>query len=268
MRALSVLVFLGTLLVSSLATAQTTDVERLIYNLANSEDFRVRTQAALALGASKNERAVTPLCSALADLNTTVRAASAAALGRLALPAGQGCLEKRLDAEPSDVVKATIQKALDVIRGGGAPGAEPIFASDTKFYISIGKTSDKTGRGGDDVDRLVRKAMLGKVGQTPGFLAAPPGETQAQAKKRLGAHKGVKGYFLSPVITAEYLDDTLKVKIDVAMATYPDKDVFGQFSFYQKVGGVSPGSTSDENDLIQGVAERAIEKFAGVAASR
>lgn len=267
MRALSVLVFLGTLLVSSLASAQTNDVERLIYNLANSEDFRVRTQAALALGASKSERAVTPLCSALADLNTTVRAASAAALGRLGLSSGLGCLEKRLEAEPSDVVKATIQKAIDVLKGG-AGGAEPIFASDSKFYISIGKTSDKTGRGGDQVDRIVRAAMLSKVSQTTGFVAAPQGETQAQAKKRLDAHKGVKGYFLSPVITAEYSDDTLKVKIDVAMATYPDKDVFGQFSFYQKVGGVSPGSTSDENDLIQGVAERAVEKFAGIAANR
>src|SRR6188768_1978460 len=126
MRALSVLVFLGTLLVSSLARAQTNDVERLIYNLANSEDFRVRTQAALALGASKNERAVNPLCSALADFNTTVRAASAAALGRLALSAGRECLQKRLGEESSDVVKATIEKALEVIKNGGG-GAEPAF---------------------------------------------------------------------------------------------------------------------------------------------
>jgi hypothetical protein len=42
MRALSVLVFLGTLLVPSLAFAQGSDLDRLIYNLANSEDFRVR----------------------------------------------------------------------------------------------------------------------------------------------------------------------------------------------------------------------------------
>jgi len=35
-----------------------------------------------------------------------------------------------------------------------------------------------------------------------------------------------------------------------------------------KEGGVSPGSTGEENDLIRTVAERAVEKFAGVAASR
>src|SRR4051812_15820563 len=184
MRALSVLVFLTTLLSSAVALAQTNDVERLIYNLANSDDFRVRTQAALALGASKNERAVQPLCGGLADLNTTVRAAAAAALGRLALHAGQECLEKRLGIEPSDVVKQTIQKALDAIKSGGA-GAEPVFASDTKFYISIGKTTDKTGRGTTEVEGIVRTAMTSKVGQTQGCLAAPDGETPAQAKKRL-----------------------------------------------------------------------------------
>src|SRR3954453_615218 len=83
LRALSVLVLLGSLLWTGAARAQASDLERLIYNLANSEDFRVRTQAALALGASKSERAVVPLCSGLGDPNTTVRAASAAALGAL-----------------------------------------------------------------------------------------------------------------------------------------------------------------------------------------
>lgn len=267
MRALSVLVFLGALLSSAVASAQTNDVERLIYNLANSEDFRVRTQAALALGASKNERAVQPLCGGLGDLNTTVRAAAAAALGRLALRAGQECLEKRLGSEQSDVVKQTIQKALDAIKNG-AGGAEPVFASDTKFYISIGKTTDKTGRGTTEVEGIVRTAMTAKVGQMAGCLAAPDGETPAQAKKRLAAHPKVKGFFLSPVITTEYSGDSLKVKIDLAMATYPDRNVFGNFSFFLKEGGVSPGSTDDENDLIRTVAERAVEKFAGIAANQ
>jgi len=263
MRALSVGVFLCTLLLSSLAMAQTSDLDRLIYNLANSEDFRVRTQAALALGASRSERALPPLCTALADSNTTVRAASAAALGRLGAQAGQACLEKRLGIEVSDVVKATIQKALEVLKNGG--GAEPVFASDTKFYISISKTTDKTGRGTAEVDGIVRSAMTAKVGQTPGFLAAPAGETPAEAKRRLGAHAKVKGFFLSPVISTEYSGDNLKVKIDVAMATYPDKNVFGNFSFFLKEGGVSPGCTSDENDLIFSVAERAVDKFATIA---
>src|SRR5687768_4441045 len=67
---------LGLLLVSligSEAKAQQTpaDVER-IAKLGSNPDFRVRTQAALALGASRQKAAVAPLCRSLSDSNTTV----------------------------------------------------------------------------------------------------------------------------------------------------------------------------------------------------
>ena len=267
-RALSVVVVLGTLLLPALTVAQTSDIDRLVYNLANSEDFRLRTQAALALGASKSDRAVTPLCSALGDSNTTVRAAAAAALGRLALRAGQPCLEKRLGGESSDVVRATIQKAIDAIKNGGASGAEPVFTADSKLYVAIGKTTDKTGRGTAEVDDLVRAAMAAKVGQTSGLVAAPNGETPADAKRRLGKHPNVKGFFLSPGINApDYAGGNLKVKIEVAMLSYPDKNLLGSFSFYLVEPDVQPGSTQNENDLIRAVAEKAVDKFTGYAAN-
>lgn len=268
LRALWVFSFLGTLLVASAASAQASDVDRLIYNLANSEDFRVRTQAALALGASKSERALSPLCSALADSNTTVRAASAAALGRLALAGGRDCLERRLGSETSDVVRATINKALDAI-DSGAGGAEPAFSSDTRFYISIGKTTDKTGRGGAEVDRIVRAAMTSKVRQTPGMLAAPVSESPADAKRRLAARAAVKGFFLSPgVAPPDYAGGNLKVKIEVAMLSYPEKNLIGSYSVNLTEPGVSPGSTENENELIRMAAERAIDRFATIAANQ
>jgi len=265
LRALSLGVFLVTLLLPALASAQTSDINRLIYNLANSEDFRLRTQAALALGASKSERAVAPLCSALGDANTTVRAAAAAALGRLAQRPGQACLEKRLETESSDVVKATIQKAIDAIKGG-AGGAEPVFAADSKFYVAVGKTTDKTGRGTPEVDNIVRTAMTAKLAQTSGLVAAPNGETPADAKRRLAKHPGVKAFFLSPSINApDYANGNLKIKIEVAMLSYPDKNLLGSFSFYLVEPDVAPGSTQNENDLIRTVAEKAVDKFSTYA---
>ncbi|HKY36868.1 MAG TPA: HEAT repeat domain-containing protein [Polyangiaceae bacterium] len=267
MRALSFIVLLGSLLWSAPAAAQASDVDRLIYNLANSEDFRVRTQAALALGASKSERATAPLCAALGDSNTTVRAASAAALGRLASGGALECLERRLGSETSDVVKATIQKALDIIRSGG--GAEPVFAGDTRFYVAIGKTTDKTGRGTAEVDGIVRSAMTSKVGQTAGLLVAPQNETPADAKRRLAAHAGVKGFFLSPgVAPPDYAGGNLKVKIEVAMLSYPEKNLIGSYSVNLTEPGVSPGSNENENELLRMAAERAIDKFAGIAANQ
>lgn len=267
LRALSVLVFAGAFLVVPAVLAQASDIDRLVYNLANSEDFRVRTQAALALGASKSQRALTPLCSALGDSNTTVRAASAAALGRLAL-GGTDCLEKRLASESSDVVKATIRKALETIRGGGG-GAEPAFDSATKFYISIGKTTDKTGRGGAEVDGIVRGAMTSKVGQTAGFLAAPGNESVPDAKRRLGQHPGVKAFFLSPSVSPpDYTGGNLKVRLEVAMLSYPEKNLIGSFSVNLTEPGVEPGSVENENELIRMASERAVDKFAGIAANQ
>src|SRR5262249_5078373 len=96
------------------ARAQAVDIDKLVYFLQKSDDFRVRTQTALALGASKAQSAVDPLCGALEDSNTTVRAAAAAALGRLNLGGGE-CLEQHFASESSEAVKSAIQKALEPV---------------------------------------------------------------------------------------------------------------------------------------------------------
>lgn len=244
------------------AVAQGTgDVDRMVDNLKRGADFRVRTQAALALGASKTERAVRPLCSGLGDPNTTVRAAAAAALGKLQLGGAQ-CLEERAKTEPSATVKAAIQKALELVRGGG----EPVFRSDTKFYLSIGKTTDKSGRSGDGVDRLVRSAMVGAAGAL-GIVIAPPTETSADAKRRLAPHKSVKAFYFTPRVSPfEYADGNLKVRLEIAFFTYPEKSLIGNFAVPLTQQGVSPGDTTSENELLQMAAERAMEKLGVIAA--
>src|SRR5262245_36442837 len=121
-RFVAVLVAIGT--VSTTALAQPVDINRLVDNLKNGADFRIRTQAALALGASKNGGAVEPLCASLSDANTTVRTAAAAALGKLNL-GGSECLNARLASEQSESVKAAIQRALQQIGGGAEPAIGP-----------------------------------------------------------------------------------------------------------------------------------------------
>jgi hypothetical protein len=244
------------------AAAQGTgDVERMVDNLKRGADFRVRTQAALALGASKTERAVQPLCSALGDPNTTVRAAAAAALGKLQLGGAQ-CLDDRGKNEPSATVKAAIQKALELVRGGG----EPVFRPDTKYYLSIGKTADKSGRSGDGVDRLVRQAMVGAAGGLS-IVIAPATETASDAKRRLTAHKSVKAFYFAPRVGPfDYADGNLKVRLEIAFFTYPEKALIGNFAVPLTQQGVSPGDTDSENELLQMAAERAMEKLGVIAA--
>jgi hypothetical protein len=252
------------ILLSQLARAQGIgDVDRMIENLRSGADFRVRTQAALALGASRSERATAPLCGALADSNTTVRAAAAAALGKLQL-GGADCLEARLGREPSDTVKSTIQRALEQVRGAGGPA--PVFGPDTKFYVSIGKTTDKSGRTGDGVERMVRSAMLAAAGPL-GIVIAPMNETAADAKKRIAARKGLRAFYLAPRVgPIEYTGEDLKVRLEIAIFSYPEKAMLGNYAIPLTQQGMSGRDPAAEDDLVKMAAERAMEKLGPIAA--
>jgi hypothetical protein len=249
------------LLTGAAAAQGTGDVDRMISNLRTGGDFRVRTQAALALGASRSPRAKEALCGGLADSNTTVRAAAAAALGKLQM-GGADCLEKRFASEPNQTVKAAIQTALDRVRGG----AEPVFTSSTKYYIAIGKTADKSGRTGDAIDRMVRTAMA-SVAAELGVVLAPENETQEQAKKRLSAHKGVRGFYLAPRLAPfDYAGEKLKVRLEIAFFSYPEKNMLGNFTRTAAIDGMTEKDPSSEDDLVKTVGESALTQFAKVAA--
>lgn len=233
------------------------DVDKSIEQLKNSDDFRVRTQAALSLGASKSQRAVEPLCTGLEDSNITVRAAAAAALGKLK-KGGEDCLEKRLEEESNATVKASIKKALSQLKGA----KEPTITKTTKVYVMIAKASDKTGRSGDAVTKMVRSSMVKAAGSEDGFVIAPADETPAQAKTRLAPWKSLKAFYLSPkVLEPKYSGGSLQIKIDVAIFTYPGKALKGNIPVKLTAEGVSDRDESTEDDLIKQACERAIQKF-------
>lgn len=244
----------------SVSAQGTGDVDRMVANLRTGSDFRVRTQAALALGASRSPRAAEALCGGLSDATTTVRAAAAAALGKLQM-GGAECLERRLGSEPNQSVKAAIQTALDRVRGG----AEPVFTASTKYYIAIGKTADKSGRTGDAIDRMVRAAMASVAGDL-GIVLAPANETPEQAKKRLSAHKGVRGFYLAPRLAPfEYNGELLKVRLEIAFFSYPEKNMLGNFTRTASISGMTEKDPGSEDDLVKTTGESAITQFAKVA---
>ncbi len=259
-RACALLVAACVLLVASQARGADR-IDNLAEKLANGDDFRVRTQAALALGASRDKRAVEPLCGGLEDSNTTVRAAAAAALGKLKL-GGKDCLEKRLPDESSSAVKSAIKKALQQIQSG----AEPAITSNTRYYVAIGKATDKTGRDGDEIDGLVHAAMSGAAEELDGYVVAPRSETPAQAKKRLAHFKSVKAFYLSvKVLRPSYSGGNLTVRVELAIFTYPGKALKGTLTKKLTQSGVDAGDTDAENGLIKMAAQRAMQAFASNA---
>jgi len=226
--------------------------------LANNTDFRVRTQAALALGATKDKRAVSPLCGGLDDSNTTVRAASAAALGKLAL-GGLACLKSHLDGESSDAVKAVIAKSIEKVASAG----RPVVTADTKYYVAIGPTTDKTGRVGTGVDDMVHSAMADSASSLDGSVVAPRDETVSEAAKVLAKFKKVKGFFLWPKVMApDYSDGKLTLRLELAVFTYPGKALKGTIPLRLTMPDVTSVDKDSEDDLIGRAASSAFERFA------
>lgn len=236
-------------------------VAELAAQLRGSDDFRVRTQAALALGASAEESAVQPLCGALAnDGNPSVKVAAAAALGKLGKKSGLACMRAALARESLASVKAQIEKSIDAINAPPLPGA------DTRFYVAI-QVNNKTSRPAAEVDAIVRAAMQDKLLAKKGYAVAPKSEAAAQGGQIVKSKK-LKGFLLiATVEPPAYAGGDLTQVVRVSMWSYPDKALQGELAPRLTQSSTSKGDTQSETLLMKMCAETAVESFQKVAAT-
>src|SRR5215472_5028492 len=253
------LALLAVLLVASVARADSR-TEFLIAHL-RADDFRVRTNAALALGATNNDSVVGPLCDAINDSSDVVRQAVAAALKRLARSSALGCLRAREGVETNSSVKVQIQRAIEAIEGGGDPGGGHTVAN-ARYYVALSNVSNNTGRSQSDVERIVLSAIRSKLSSMGGYQLAPAGESPDAARAAM-SRRGLKGFDLSILVDRfDYTDGNLRVRVKVTVFTYPGKDLRGEVPAGITQSGVRPGDHAAEENLMGMAAGRAAELFA------
>lgn len=263
-RVVAAALFVVVLLAASSSVAQRS-VPELADRLRKASDFRVRVQAALALGASKEADAVTPLCDGLEDTNATVRSAAAAALGKLGKKEGIPCLEKREKGESNPSVKSQITRSISQIKSGGAGGLSRACDASTKWYVAIATTKNKGGRNASEIDAIVQKALRQALLANSAIAVAPAGETATQAQAIIQKHK-VQGYLLQPTVEApEYADSKLTIRVRVTMFTYPNQALQGEFAPKLTQSGTPSEDIASENELIKMATERAVARFITVA---
>lgn len=113
------------------------NVSLLIDRLEHGEDFRVRVQAALELGKTKNSTVRAPLEKALDDENAAVRAAAAAALKALGDKRAIPALERhKKDSSPA--VRSQVQHSIAALRA-------VVHAEKTRVLVKLGKMKDAKG---------------------------------------------------------------------------------------------------------------------------
>ena len=231
--------------------------------LSTARDFRVRTQAALALGASRDKRAVAPLCRGLRDANASVRAAVAAALGKLRR-GGKECLTRRLGRETSDFVKRVIRKTL--ARWDKSQTHQPVITDSTRLYVAV-EVVDRTGRSdGRATTALVRRGMGRAAGSLSGVVLAPAQTRAQEAKHVLAKHPKVRGFLLSAQVEKpKYSNQALTVRLQVAIFTFPEKSLKATLPIKLTMEGATPENHGTEDKLIVTAGEHMLKRFAAQA---
>ncbi|MFT3922552.1 MAG: HEAT repeat domain-containing protein [Myxococcales bacterium] len=225
----------------------------LIRMLGTSAQFRVRTQAALALGGQQQAAAVTQaLSKALSDEHPAVRAASAASLGRLKDPTAISALKVAQNDRDSSV-RAAVRGALDSLgavasaaaSSGATKSTSGSSSSSTSYapsgpatyYVGVGVPGSQVGLSQPALHAL-REHVVKEVTQMQGVRLAPENEDQKAAQKVIGSAKLV-GYFVDSSVTKVEArpDGSVRAQVSVVIGTYPGRDIRAMLSGAATVSG-------------------------------
>jgi HEAT repeat protein len=255
--------------------AHADNVLELIHQLENDSSDKVRLSAALNLTKLGDQRAILALVKAIAnDGDKTVRGAAAVGLGELVSDKTKSsiknlalsALKRAAASDESDFVRGQADKALKAL-SPGATVTPPPQTPGGSIYVNIGPMSSRVGNAGDDA-RL--KALMVKIANKTmskvanNMATSWPGGTPTQAM--LDA-KGAMGFYVDGTLNELKVKEsgsstTVSCKINMLLASYPDKSIFGLLN-----GGASvqaSGSASDialaREDCVSAVVEDLIAK--------
>jgi hypothetical protein len=252
-----IVLFLASLLSVPVSTAE--DVTSLSRVLGSESDFRVRVNAALALGKTHSRAALGPLVSALDDQHPAVRAAAAAAIGSLGSRDGAGALRGRLARERVGAVRSEIGNALEILgvaQQGNVKGA--------KYLVQLGMMRNNSGVRGNELAETFRGVTRDRASALPGVVVLTDEGVQAvQARKtpllvvdgvinRLA--KGSRGPNLTVSAQVEYVvrrapDQSLKGTVSGTAEAFGNASIAGD---QRRVAQL-------ENQALQGAVDSALK---------
>jgi hypothetical protein len=229
--------------------------EDLVQQLRNDSSEKVRLSAALNLTRLGNPRAIAALASAmLSDNDRTVRGAAAVGLGKLVTDKTSNKVRRDAsdalnqvinDPNETDFVKSQAEKALKAIGGGGGPPVPSPGGG--SIYVNIGPMSSKAGSDDAKLRMLMVKVAtktMAKVatGMTTSWPGGVPSKAMLDAKSALGFY--VDGTLNELKVKQAGSSTTISCKINMLLASYPDKSIFGMLN-----GGASVQASGSQRDI-------------------
>jgi hypothetical protein len=239
------------------APALADNVDELIRQLENDDSDKVRLSAALNLTKLGDQRAILALAKAIGnDANENVRGAAAVGLGKLVTDKTKSsiknlavsALKRALEGDDSDLVQGQADKALKAIGVTDAQVPTPPVSGGA-IYVNIGPMSSKTGDA--TADPKFKALMVKVASKTMSRVATSMAITWpggAPTKAMLDA-KSTVGFYVDGTLNELKAKETgssmtVSCKINMLLASYPDKSIFGLLS-----GGASVQASGRASDL-------------------
>jgi hypothetical protein len=134
--------------------------------------------------------------------------------------------------------------------------------ANAKFYVSISPVVNNTTRPTSEIERNVHEAIASKLAQLGEYQLTPAGESNEAAKAVIAKRK-LKGFYLAvSVDKLDYSEGNLRVRVKIAVFSYPGKDLRGEVPAGATLPGARPGDKAAEDELIGLVSSRGAELFA------
>lgn len=237
--------------------ARADNVDELIRQLENDDSDKVRLSAALNLTKLGEQRAILALAKALGnDGSASVRGAAAVGLGELVTDKTKSTYKnlavsalKRAEAnDASDLVKTQAGKALKAI-GGGGTGPVQVPPGGGAIYVNIGPMSSKTGDSASDAKlktlmaRIATRTMA-KVASSMAITWPGGAPTAAMLSARSTQGFYIDGTLNELKVKESGSSTTVSCKINMLLASYPDKSIFGLLN-----GGASVQASGRSTDI-------------------
>ncbi len=263
---------IGIALLPRLAFAD--NLDSLVKELgADSE--RVRLSAVLNLTKLGDVRGIDPLVKVIADdSDKKVRSAAAVGLGVLGAAANKtqkakalAALQKAASSDPSEFVKAKAEDSLKKLGSSGG-GTGPTPSGGSSIYVNIGPMSSKTGN--PTADARFRAIIVKTAGSTLGKTAPKMQQTwpgSLPTTPQGFAAKGYSAFFVDGTLNELKVQtsgntSTVSCKINMLLASFPDKSIFGMLNGGAKVQGSASQKDIDlaGEDCVTAVVEDLIAK--------
>lgn len=244
-------------------------VDRLIKILDTDPSYKVRMQVAIHLGKLRAKKAVPALLKALRDPNEIVQGIAAAALGQIGDRRAVNGLKALIARTSNGFVKKQARSALGRLGEGGGSGGSgggSSLTSSTRFYVKIGKMSNKSNKGDSRLPNILSNALNKEFSKVSSVATSWPGgnpSARALSKKR------IKGYVLDGSITQISHKRSgsmieISVFIRVSLSSYPAQSMkafySGGASTSTSASSFNPANaTSIYRDIIEGAATGAKE---------